>query len=120
MKDIEELLRVRHIIVCGHYGCGGIEAARDNTTSGVLEHWLENVPDALRGQRRITLNQMCELNVKRQVDNLSRNAFVQKAWQRGRKLALHGWIYSISDGLIKDLGVAQDRIPTRAPQGTKH
>jgi carbonic anhydrase len=102
-----EVLKVRHIIVCGHYGCGGITAVKKNATTGVLEHWLESVQISARKYKRITLNEMCELNVKQQVENLAHNTIVQKAWDRGRKLYLHGWIYSISDGLLKDLKVTR-------------
>ena len=104
-----EVLKVRHIIVCGHYGCGGIAAVKRNAVSGMLEHWLENVRVAAPKHRRISLNELCELNVKRQVENLAHNTIVQKAWERGRKLYVHGWIYSISDGLIKDLKVTRSR-----------
>lgn len=102
-----EVLKVKHIIVCGHYGCGGITAVKRNSATGVLEHWLESVQVSARKHRRLTLNEMCELNVKRQVENLAHNTIVQKAWERGRKLYVHGWIYSISDGLIKDLKVTR-------------
>ena len=104
-----EVLKVRHIIVCGHYGCGGVAAVRKNAVTGMLEHWLENVRMSVPKQRRISLNELCELNVKRQVENLAHNTIVQKAWERGRKLYLHGWIYSISDGLIRDLKVTKSR-----------
>ena len=104
-----EVLKVRHIIVCGHYGCGGVAAVRKNAVTGMLEHWLENVRMSVPKQRRISLNELCELNVKRQVENLAHNTIVQKAWDRGRKLYIHGWIYSISDGLIKDLKVTRSR-----------
>jgi carbonic anhydrase len=104
-----EVLKVRHIIVCGHYGCGGITAVKKNAVTGVLEHWLESVQISARKHKRITLNEMCELNVKQQVENLAHNTIVQKAWERGRKLYVHGWIYSISDGLIKDLKVTRSR-----------
>jgi carbonic anhydrase len=102
-----EVLKVRHIIVCGHYGCGGIAAVKKNAASGMLEHWLESVHITARKHKRITLNEMCELNVKRQVENLTHNTIIQKAWDRGRKLYVHGWIYSISDGLIRDLKVTR-------------
>jgi carbonic anhydrase len=107
-----DILKVRHIIVCGHYGCGGIAAVKKNAASGVLEHWLESVQVSARKHKRITLNEMCELNVKRQVENLAHNTIVQKAWDRGRKLSIHGWIYSIADGLIKDLKVTRKRQST--------
>ncbi len=102
-----EVLKVRHIIVCGHYGCGGIAAVRKNAASGVLEHWLESVQVSARRNKRISLDGLCELNVKQQVENLAHNTIVQKAWERGRKLYIHGWIYSISDGLIRDLKVTR-------------
>src|SRR5512139_791326 len=108
-----EVLKVRHIIVCGHYGCGGITAVKRNATSGVLEHWLENVRVASRKRRRITLNELCELNVKQQVENLAHNTIVQKAWERGRRLFIHGWIYSVADGLIRDLQVTRTGAPGR-------
>ncbi len=100
-----DVLRVKHIIVCGHYGCGGIEAVLKDATSGVLEHWLDSVRILRQQHRKITSHELCELNVMRQVDNLSHNTIVQKAWERGRKLFIHGWIYSVSDGLIRDLKI---------------
>jgi len=102
-----EVLKVKHIIVCGHYGCGGIAAVKKNATSGVLEHWLESVHVSARKHKRIALNELCELNVKQQVENLAHNTIIQKAWDRSRKLYIHGWIYSIADGLIRDLKVTQ-------------
>jgi carbonic anhydrase len=102
-----EILRVKHIIVCGHYGCGGIEAVMKNRTYGLLEHWLENMKASIPKHKKITLDDMCELNVEEQVKNLSQNTIVQKAWKQGRKLYIHGWIYSISDGLIKDLKITR-------------
>lgn len=102
-----EILRVKHIIVCGHYGCGGIDAVMRGKTYGLLDHWLENVKAAMPKDKRVTSNEMCELNVIRQVDSLTQNTIVQKAWQQKRKLYVHGWIYSISDGLIKDLKITK-------------
>jgi carbonic anhydrase len=110
-----EVLKVKHIIVCGHYGCGGITAVKRNATSGVLEHWLENVRVAARRRKRITLNELCELNVKQQVENLAHNTIVQKVWERGRNLFIHGWIYSVADGLIKDLHVTRSGASGREP-----
>jgi len=106
-----EILRVKHIIVCGHYGCGGIDAVVDGRASGLLEHWLDGVQVLRPKHRRATRDQLCELNVIEQVRNLANNTIVQKAWQQGRKLYIHGWIYSISNGLIKDLQVTQKRLP---------
>jgi carbonic anhydrase len=101
-----EILKVRHIIVCGHYGCGGIEAVMQGKTYGLLEHWLDNVK-AVPDRGRITADEMCEMNVVTQVENLSRNTTVQEAWRMKRKLSIHGWIYSISNGLIKDLDITK-------------
>lgn len=109
-----EILKVKHIIVCGHYGCGGIEAVMRNRTFGLLEHWLDNVK-AFPDRGRITLDEMCEQNVITQVENLSRNTTVQKAWQLKRKLYIHGWIYSISDGLIKDLRITKSNPSRKRP-----
>lgn len=105
-----DILKVKHIIVCGHYGCGGISAVMDNKISGLLEHWLENVRVMIPKQKKVTPDQMCELNVIEQVKNLTNNTIVQKAWKKGRKLYIHGWIYSISDGLIKDLKVTRNEL----------
>ncbi len=113
-----EILRVKHIIVCGHYGCGGIAAIRKNAVSGLLEHWLEDVRVSVRRQKRLSLDVMCELNVERQVENLAHNTIVQKAWERGRKLYIHGWIYSVSDGLLKDLKVTRRGTVARKPSGS--
>ena len=114
-----EILRVKHIIVCGHYGCGGITAVMKNKTSGLLEHWLGNVRAAIPAHKKITHNKMCELNVIKQVENLSHNTIVQKAWKQKRKLYIHGWIYSVSDGLIKDLSIMQKGAPSRAHHAPK-
>ena len=105
-----EVLRIKHIIVCGHYGCGGIDAVMKNKTSGLLAHWLENVKASMPRRKNVTLDQMCELNVMKQVEHLSHNTIVQKAWSERRKLYVHGWIYSISNGLIKDLQITQKGI----------
>lgn len=111
-----EFLKVKHIIVCGHYGCGGIDAAMRNKTYGLLEHWLENVKVSIPQHKKVTLDEMCELNVIKQVESLSHNTIVQKAWQRGRKLYVHGWIYSIFDGLIKDLKISQKGCSHKSPR----
>ena len=106
-------LKVRHIFVVGHYGCGGVNAALSRQSLGVLDAWLADLrelwleheedlaalPEGKRGDA------LAELNVKKQVQNVARFAAVQQAWHEGRKLDIHGWIYDISDGLLKDLGV---------------
>jgi carbonic anhydrase len=101
------------VIVCGHYGCGGVRAALDGQPLGLIDHWLRHVQDlyhrhsaevdALEGEPRV--DRMCELNVAEQVGHLCRATIVQEAWRRGQPLALHGWIYGLSDGLLRDVGV---------------
>ena len=109
-----EVLKVRHIILCGHYGCGGIRTALDPARHGLIDHWLQPVTDMARrcqadldalpdDDARIDL--MCEKNVRMQVESLIRNPFVTDAWARGQDLDVHGWIYSIRDGLIRNLGL---------------
>ena len=109
-----EVLKVKHIIVCGHYGCGGIKAALENKDHGLIDNWLRNVKDVYRyhqnkidsiqdGKER--LNRMCELNVVEQVSNVCNTTIVQSAWKTGQNLSVHGWIYNIEDGILKDLDV---------------
>ena len=107
-----EALKVRHILVVGHYGCGGVQAAYENGDNGQLDNWLRNIKEvqsrhfdeleavADKGER---LQRLCELNVKAQVANVCHTNIVQNAWQRGQSLSVHGWIYSLEDGLLKDL-----------------
>ena len=113
-----DLLQVRHVIVCGHYGCGGIRAAMDGTAHGLIDNWLRHVQDVQRSHRaelaglpddQARIHRLCELNVIEQVRNISRSTIVQDAWKRGQALALHGWIYGLDDGLIADLGVSITR-----------
>jgi carbonic anhydrase len=114
-----EILKVKHIIVCGHYGCGGVEAALDNKAHGLIDNWIRNIKDLyLRHQARIDslrnekerLNLLCELNVVEQVANICHTAIVQNAWNSGQELSVHGWIYSIEDGILKDLNVCTTSI----------
>lgn len=107
-----EILKVRHIIVCGHYGCGGVRAAIDGERHGLIDHWLQPVRTLYRRQGeefdRIVdedarVNHLCERNVLSQVENVIANPFVQDAWRRKQPLQVHGWIYSIRDGLLRDL-----------------
>lgn len=107
-----EALEVEHIIVCGHYGCGGVKAAMGDQEFGFVDNWLRHIKDVyFQNQKEIDqlhyrdqkLNRLCELNVIAQVHNLARSKVVQRAWRNGKKLQLHGWIYSLSDGVIKDL-----------------
>jgi carbonic anhydrase len=107
-----EVLQVKHIIVCGHYGCGGVKAALRNDRLGLIDNWLRHVQD-VRQKHGAHLNMMsdeskrsdklCELNVIEQVINVCETTIVQEAWGRGQALAVHGWIYAIHDGLLRDL-----------------
>ena len=108
------VLRVKHVIVCGHYGCGGIHAAMENQSHGLIDNWLRHVQDVERdyedelamipdGEARE--NRLCELNVAEQVRNVARTTVMQDAWREGRDVQLHGWIYGLKDGLISDLRV---------------
>ncbi len=122
MQFAVEVLKVRHIIVCGHYGCGGVLAAMENRELGLMDNWLCHIKDLYARYRdRIdTLttpeqrtNLLCELNVKTQVAHVTHTTIVQNAWKRGQSLSVHGWIYSMADGLLKDLGVCvteQDQV----------
>jgi carbonic anhydrase len=106
-------LRVRHVIVCGHYGCAGVKAAMDNTTEGIVDHWLSGIrelwhqhQDDLAGLDSVTAQaRLSELNVRQQVRSLCRTSAIQQAWERGQAVDVHGWIYGVEDGLLRDLGV---------------
>jgi carbonic anhydrase len=109
-----DVLKVRHILVVGHYGCGGIAAAVDGGRRGLIDHWLHPIREVAHEHRhelealpeeRARLNRLCELNVIRQVRNVGSDVFVQDAWARGQKISVHGWVYSLESGLIKDLAV---------------
>lgn len=109
-----DLLKVSHVIVCGHDGCGGVKAAMQNLKLGLADNWLRHVQDVMHAHvARLSeindeterLNRLCEFNVIEQVLNVSRTTIVQSAWSRGQELAVHGWIYGIGDGLLRDLGI---------------
>jgi carbonic anhydrase len=111
------VLGVKHIIVCGHYGCGGVRAALSNQRFGLIDNWLRHIKDIGYHSREELLaeandearvNRLCELNVEQQVKNICHSGIVQQAWKQGQSLSVHGWIYSIEDGLIKDLEVDID------------
>lgn len=119
-----EVLGIEHIIICGHYGCGGVRAAMQNEEHGLIDNWLRNIKDvyfkygaeldAIR-DADARADRLCELNVAEQVSNLCHTTIVQNAWDKGRPLAVHGWIYGIGDGLLKDLGLCicrPDQIPS--------
>jgi carbonic anhydrase len=109
-----EVLKVKHIIVCGHYGCGGIKAAMENQGHGLIDNWLRHIKDVYRyHQQEIDaiqdeekkLNMLCEKNIIEQVANVCHTTVVQEAWRAGRELSVHGWIYDISDGILRDLDI---------------
>lgn len=106
-----EVLQVKHIIVCGHYGCGGVKAALDEHEHGLIDNWLRHIKDVNRLNAESLLglseeekiNRLCELNVIEQVKNVCSTTMVQNAWKNGAELSVHGWIYSLEDGVLKDL-----------------
>jgi len=110
-----DVLQVEHVIVCGHYGCGGIRAALDEQRLGLIDNWLRHVQDVVKvnvdelaavadGQAR--WDRLCELNVLSQVEAVGRTTVVQDAWARGQTLSVHGWIYGLQDGILRDLTVS--------------
>jgi len=109
-----EVLEVKHVIVCGHYGCGGIATALDRKPHGLIDNWLRHVRDVRMSHEdeldaiedpRERGNRLAELNVKAQVANVCHTTIVQDAWNRGQSLAVHGWIFALGDGLLRDLGL---------------
>jgi carbonic anhydrase len=109
-----EVLRVRHIIVCGHYGCGGVRAAMDDQEHGLIDNWLRPLKSLCRRHDRALqaipdlakrVDRLCELNVIEQVRNVCQTTVVQHAWREGQAVAIHGWIYGLHDGLLRDLGI---------------
>jgi len=117
MQYAVDVLKVEHIIVCGHHGCGGVKAAMDNLQLGLIDNWLRHVQDVIHTHAELLadvndeekrLNRLCELNVIEQVLNVGRTTIVQNAWQRGQEIVVHGWIYGLEDGLLRDLGVSID------------
>ena len=125
MQFAVEYLRVQHIIVCGHYGCGGVTAALRDDRLGVVDNWLRHVQDVRwkhhheldalpNGDAR--LRRLCELNVVEQVANAAQTTVVRDAWARGQSLSVHGWVYGLEDGLLRDLGLciaAESELPGR-------
>ena len=113
-----EVLGVQHVIVCGHYGCGGVRAALQTRPLGLIDNWLRHIRDVHAmhraeldaiGAEEKQADRLCELNVAAQVANVCRTATVQDAWRQGRPLVVHGWIYSVSDGLLRDLDICVER-----------
>jgi carbonic anhydrase len=118
MQYAVDVLKVGHIIVCGHHGCGGVTAAMQNAQLGLIDNWLRHVQDVVQKHEEVLstldeekrLDRLCELNVIEQVLSVGRTTIVQSAWQRGQELVVHGWIYGLEDGLLRDLGVSIDGI----------
>lgn len=117
-----EVLKVRHVIVCGHYGCGGVRAAMSGDRHGLIDHWLQPVRSLYQAEAvemdaivddESRVNHLCERNVAVQVAAIAANPFVEDAWRRGQPLSIHGWIYSIQDGLLRDLETSVH--PPKAP-----
>jgi carbonic anhydrase len=109
-----DVLKVKHIIVVGHYGCGGVSAAVDGKRRGLVDHWLHPIREVFLEHRHeldaiiapgARLDRLCELNVIRQVRNVASDVIVQEAWARAQDLSVHGWIYSLANGLVTDLAV---------------
>jgi len=125
MQFAIEFLRVQHIIVCGHYGCGGVAAALRGDRLGVVDNWLRHVQDVRWKHNReldalpnddVRRRRLCELNVLEQVVNAAQTTVVRDAWARGQSLSVHGWVYALEDGLLRDLGLciaAESELPGR-------
>jgi carbonic anhydrase len=114
-----EVLKVKHVIVCGHYGCGGVKAAVSTQEHGLIDNWLRNIRDVYRLHRteidaldneKERADRLCELNVVEQVYNLCQTTIIQKAWTSEQELTVHGWIYSIEDGILRDLNVCMSSL----------
>ena len=110
-----DVLKVKHILVVGHYGCGGVSAAVDGQRRGLVDHWLHPIREVQHDHRHELeaipeyarrMDRLCELNVMRQVRNVASDLFVADAWARGQSVEVHGWVYSLANGLVTDLGVS--------------
>ncbi|MBS1790560.1 MAG: carbonate dehydratase [Acidobacteria bacterium] len=114
MEYAIEALKIKHVIVCGHYGCGGVQAALRNLELGLIDNWLRHVRDVHdKHETALTRiadeskrwDKLCELNIVEQVHNVCNTTIVQRAWKTGQQLSIHGWIYSLHDGLLRDLNI---------------
>jgi len=110
-------LKIKHIIVCGHYGCGGVKAAMGNDSIGIIDNWIRHIKDVYRHHKHYLdsimdekerFNRFVELNVKEQVYDLAKTSIVQNAWRNGQELSLHGWVYGLNSGYVTDLNVNID------------
>lgn len=114
-----DILKVKHIIICGHYGCGGLAASIDNESHGLIDNWLRHIQDVYRfhkaqldniSDQREKLNVLCELNVIEQVANVSNTTILRHAWDADQDITVHGIVYNIHDGILKDLNVSMSRV----------
>ena len=114
MQFAVDVLKVKHVIVVGHYGCGGVRAAYERKRLGLIDNWLRHVQDVQAKHARsldslsdlsAQLERLCELNVLEQVSNVCQTSIVLDAWERGQPLSVHGWVYGLHDGLLRDLGM---------------
>lgn len=108
------VLKVKHVIVCGHYGCGGIKAAMGNQSVGIIDNWIRHIKDEYRLHDRYLnsiedeterFNAFVEINTKEQVYNLAKTSIIQSAWKNGQEVTIHGWVYGLNSGFVTDLGV---------------
>jgi carbonic anhydrase len=108
------VLKVKHVLVCGHYGCGGVRAAMTNDSVGIIDNWIRHIKDVYRHNKaeldalkddKARFNRFVEVNVKEQVSDLAKTSIVQTAWKNGQELYLHGWVYGLNSGFVTDLGV---------------
>jgi carbonic anhydrase len=115
MQYAVDVLRVKHILIVGHYGCGGVRAALEGKKFGLIDNWLRHVQDvnmkhtehlACHRDDSARVDRLCELNVIAQVLNAAQTTIVLNAWERGQDLAVHGWVYGLKDGLVRDLGIS--------------
>ena len=122
MQFAVDVLKVKHIIVCGHYGCGGVRAALTGERLGLIDNWLRHIQD-VRDRHAALLasldddaasNRLCELNVIEQVANVAQTTILRDAWERGQPIAVHGWIYGLSDGRLRDLGMTVEGLDALA------
>lgn len=116
MQYAIDVLKVKHVIVCGHYGCGGVAASLGDADNGMIDNWLLHIRDVYEKHQTAVdaaetetdrINRLCEFNVKEQVNHVVQTPIVRNAWKRGQKLSVHGLIYSLEDGIVKDLQVSQ-------------
>ena len=120
-----DVLKVKHIIICGHYGCSGVHAALTNRRVGLADNWLRHVQDVQQKHEKYLgevmptqarADRLCELNVTEQVINVAQTTVVRDAWERGQPLSIHGWVYGLQDGLLRDLGMNVSKIEELAPR----